>query len=182
MPIPEPFASDYRIATRAEILSWSFGKITKTRVPVSDPLENHIGTLNDQRIFGPVVDDRCACGKYNGKEFNGLVCDHCGVKITSTKERRQRFGHIEFRAESIVCHPFDFVSEIKCFPVIPGKYLHSISGRKLCEAYEQLLDDPSDLKKLVDSLLAMATNAIQWNAVDRDVFTRGLGLAPRGAI
>ncbi|MCD6418136.1 DNA-directed RNA polymerase subunit beta', partial [bacterium] len=48
-----------------------------------------------QRIFGPVKDFECACGKYKGSRFNGVVCDRCGVEVTHSKVRRERMGHIE---------------------------------------------------------------------------------------
>ena len=121
MAIPEPFASDFRIAKNHEIRSWSLGQITKPRVPISDPLENQVGMLNDQRIFGPTVDDRCACGEYDGAKFSGMICDCCGVKATTVHERRKRFGHIELSAEPIA-HPFDSCWKMECIPVIPADY------------------------------------------------------------
>ena len=178
MPLPKPFDAKYRIATSSEIRSWSFGQITKTRVPVADSLENHVGTLNDQRIFGTVVDNRCACGKYDGDTFTGMICDRCGVKITKTDERRTRFGHLEFSLEQIA-HPFDADMKMDCFPVLPGEYLTSFFGCQLCEMYELLLVDPTSLPQLIDWLTPMASDSIHWNTVDRDIFTRGIGLVPQ---
>ena len=176
MPIPEPFASEYRIATTREIRSWSFGEIKKARVSHSGLPDDHVGTLNDQRIFGPIVDDCCACGKYDGPNYRGIVCDRCGVKITTVDERRKRFGHIEVSSYEI-SHPFDSNFILECFPVIPATYLNSASGRDLCDAYESMLDDYSAFLTLIDILRAMAASSVQWVTVDRDIFTKGLGLS-----
>ena len=179
MSLPKPFDAEYRIATSKEIRTWSYGQVTKTRVPESDPFDNHIGTLNDQRIFGPTEENRCACGKCNGKNWIGMICDLCGVKITGANERRIRFGHLEFSQE--ISHPFSPSAKMGCFPVIPIEYLTSFSGFQLCEMYESLLVEPTSLPRLIEWLTPVASNSIQWNTVDRDMFTRGIGLAPQNA-
>ena len=179
MPLPKPFAAEYRIATGTEIRTWSYGQITKTRVPESDALENHVGTLSDQRIFGPTEDNRCACGKYDGKNYIGLICDLCGVKISETNEGRIRFGHLEF-SQAEISHPFDPEVKMGCFPVIPREYLTSPSGCQLCEMYELLLVEPTALPQLIEWLTPMASDSTRWNTVDRDIFTRGIGLVPQG--
>jgi len=173
--IPEPFASDYRIATDQEIRSWSFGQITSPRGAKVAPLENHVGTLSDQRIFGPVTDDRCACGQYDGISHRGLVCDLCGVKVTTVEVRRTRFGHIDFQSGPVE-HPLDSSARMGCFPVIPAVYLASKSGTELCLHYEQLLAGSASLIPLIESLTPPAENALQWQAGDADIFTRGMGL------
>ena len=180
MPIPEPFVSDYRIATDREIRSWSFGQVSKPRAPNSALLDDHIGTLNDQRIFGSVIDLRCACGKYDGSQNKGMICDRCGVKVATTEERRDRFGHIDFRARRIA-HPFDSSAKMGCFPVIAAVYLESQSGTGLCALYERMLADPASLPSLVDYLTPTASNSIRWNAKDSHIFTRGMGLVQKNA-
>ncbi len=175
MPIPDPFTSEFRIAEDSEIRSWSFGQISKTRVPNSAPLAEHVGTLTDERIFGPSIDYRCACGKYDGLEYNGIICDLCGVKIATTDARRRRFGHIKFPTKHIE-HPFDSSVKMGCFPVIPAIYLESPSGRELCEYYERLLAEPFSLFQLIEYLAPMAENSIRWLTEDSDIFTRGIGL------
>ncbi|MEO1998582.1 MAG: hypothetical protein ABGZ17_25335 [Planctomycetaceae bacterium] len=175
MPIPRPFAAEYRVATDHEIRSWSFGQITKPRVRSSAPLEDHIGTLTDQRIFGPCTDYRCACGKYDGAKNDGMVCDRCGVKVTTTDARRARFGHIEFLSGPVE-HPFDSSVNMGCYPVIPAVYLESRSGAELCLHYEQLLTGPAALIPLIENLIPAAEHAIQWQTSDSDIFTRGMGL------
>lgn len=54
--------------------------------------------LFDERIFGPTKDWKCACGKYKGIRYRGIVCDRCGVEVTRAKVRRERMGHIELAA------------------------------------------------------------------------------------
>ena len=180
MPIPEAFATRYRIATSSEIRSWSYGQVTKNREPLSGSLDEQVGTLDDQRIFGPVVDDRCACGKYDGVKFSGMVCDCCGVKVTSVSERRARFGHIDLSLQS-VGHPFQPSQVMDCFPVIPGDYLLSESRGKLCQFYEQLLIDNTSVRQLADYLLPLAIDSLQSNAKDHGIYTRGIGLVERNA-
>ena len=180
MPIPEAFATRYRIATSLEIRSWSYGQVTKNRETLSGSLDEQVGTLDDQRIFGSVVDDRCACGKYDGFKFSGMVCDRCGVKVASVSERRARFGHIDLSLQS-VGHPFEPSHIMDCFPVIPGDYLLSESRGKLCRLYEQLLINNTSVRQLTDYLLPLAIDSLQSNAKDHGIFTRGIGLVERNA-
>jgi DNA-directed RNA polymerase subunit beta' len=51
-----------------------------------------------ERIFGPEKDWECACGKYRGMKYKGMICDRCGVKVTHSRVRRKRMGHIELAA------------------------------------------------------------------------------------
>jgi len=174
MPLPELFDSEYRVATIPEIRTWSFGQVNKPRVANSASPDD-AGTLSDQRIFGPVIDYRCACGKYDGIQNKGLVCDLCGVKCTTSFSRRTRFGHIDFLSGSVE-HPFDSSVKMACFPVIPAVYLESRMGTDLCLHYEQLLNGNGSLNPLIEYLRPMAENAIQWQTADSDIFTRGMGL------
>ena len=179
MKLPEPFDRDFRAATNSEIRSWSFGRITKQRVSQSASLDDAIGTLADQRIFGPSVANRCPCGKY-GSEYIGMICDICGVKVTHIGERRKRFGHVEFGSGS-VNHPFDSSVSIDCFPVIPATYLESQTGNQLCGYYEQLLSNPDALMPLVEFLSKMAAASLEWNTEDASIFTRGIALVLKNA-
>lgn len=177
MTLPEPFATNYRAATNSEIRSWSFGQITKRRGTQSMSLDEAIGTLADQRIFGPTVENRCPCGKF-GPEYGGMICDRCGVKVTHIGERRTRFGHINFESESVT-HPLDSSVSMDCFPVIPAAFLESQTGHRLCEHYEQLLLDPDALKPLVKLITQMAVVSVEWNTEDANIFTRGIALVPQ---
>ena len=175
MPLPAPFDSEYRVATDAEIHSWSFGQIAKPRVSHSTSLEDHIATLNDQRIFGPLESFRCGCGQYDGSQYDGLVCDRCGVKVTTTDARKTRFGHIDFGLGTVE-HPFDATASMGCFPVIPAVYLESSAGTALCSRYDQLLAGSGSLTPIIEYLRPSAEQALHWQTADADIFTRGLGL------
>lgn len=180
MPIPEFFADNYQIATDRDIRSWSFGQVAKPRVPYSSPLADRIGTLDDQRIFGPVVSHRCGCGKYAGAEYDGMICDCCGVKLTTVGARKTRFGHINFHSGTLA-HPFDAVSKISCFPVISAFYLESQAGRELGLLYERLVATPDALTHLIEYLMPVAVNSRTWNLQESQIFTRGIGLVHKSA-
>ena len=104
-----------------------------------------------------------------------MICDRCGVKITTVDACGTRFGHIDFAAGPVQ-HPFDSSTNMDCIPVIPAVFLQSQSGVDLCLIYEQLLTDPTALVPLIDDLIPMAAESIQWNAKDSCIFTRGIGL------
>ncbi len=84
-----------KLASPEEILSWSHGEVTspetinyRTQRPEKDG-------LFCERIFGPERDYQCACGKYRGIRYRGIICDRCGVEITKSEVRRERMGHIK---------------------------------------------------------------------------------------
>src|SRR5207302_9291944 len=93
--LPSTLAAAYRLATDREVRSWSYGVLKAFRNPDAQGWEQQRETLDDQRIFGPLREFECACGKYRGPRYRGMICDRCGVKITTPAARRHRFGHIE---------------------------------------------------------------------------------------
>ena len=129
MPIPKLLAENYRIATSHDIRSWSFGRLTSRRRDGTTSRDNVQGTLYDQRIFGPVVDHKCACGRYNGDKYRNMICDRCGVKIAPTSIRAVRFGHIKF--SSAAHHPLDRTAILDYFPVMPARFVESSRGADL---------------------------------------------------
>ena len=84
-----------RLASPEAILRWSHGEVTRAETINYRTQKPEPGGLFCERIFGPVKDHECGCGKYKGKRFKGLVCDRCGVEVTSSTVRRERMGHIE---------------------------------------------------------------------------------------
>jgi len=86
------------LADGEEIKSWSFGKVTKPETINYRTFKPERDGLFDEKIFGPVADYKCACGKYNGYRYKGVICDKCGVEVTRAKVRRERMGHIELAA------------------------------------------------------------------------------------
>jgi hypothetical protein len=86
------------LASADEIRSWSHGEVKKPETINYRTLKPEKDGLFCEKIFGPVKDWECSCGKYKGIRFKGIVCERCGVEVTSAKVRRERMGHIELAA------------------------------------------------------------------------------------
>ncbi len=86
------------LASPEEIRSWSNGEVKRPETLNYRTLKPEKDGLFCAKIFGPVKDYECLCGKYRGKRYEGTVCDRCGVEVTLSYERRKRFGHIELAA------------------------------------------------------------------------------------
>ncbi len=84
-----------RVASPDDILTWSYGEVTKPETINYRTQRPEKDGLFDERIFGPEKDWECYCGKYKRIRYKGVVCDKCGVEITRASVRRERFGHIE---------------------------------------------------------------------------------------
>jgi DNA-directed RNA polymerase subunit beta' len=104
--VVDPFAKNQRrpsdfealrikIASPETIRSWSFGEVTKPETINYRSFKPEKDGLFCERIFGPVKDWECNCGKYKRIRFRGIVCDRCGVEVTQSKVRRERMGHID---------------------------------------------------------------------------------------
>ncbi len=78
-----------------KILSWSFGEIRKPETINYRTFKPERDGLFCARIFGPIKDYECLCGKYKRMKYKGIVCEKCGVEVTLSKVRRERMGHIE---------------------------------------------------------------------------------------
>ena len=81
-----------------EIRSWSYGEVKKPETINYRTHKPEKDGLFCAKIFGPIKDYECLCGKYRGKRYEGTICDKCGVEVTKSYVRRQRFGHIELAA------------------------------------------------------------------------------------
>ncbi|MDX1916381.1 MAG: DNA-directed RNA polymerase subunit beta' [Rickettsiaceae bacterium] len=86
------------IASPEQIRSWSFGEVTKPETINYRTFKPEKEGLFCSRIFGPVKDYECLCGKYKRMKYRGIVCEKCGVEVTSSRVRRERMGHIELAA------------------------------------------------------------------------------------
>ena len=86
------------LASPNKIRSWSYGEVKKPETINYRTLKPEKDGLFDERIFGPTKDYACACGKYKGVRYKGIVCDRCGVEVTTSHVRRERMGHIELAA------------------------------------------------------------------------------------
>ena len=86
------------LASADRIRSWSCGEVKKPETINYRTLKPEKDGLFCEKIFGPQKDWECACGKYKGIRFRGIVCERCGVEVTTAKVRRERMGHIELAA------------------------------------------------------------------------------------
>ncbi|TWT54425.1 DNA-directed RNA polymerase subunit beta' [Rubripirellula amarantea] len=86
------------LARPQDIKGWSFGEVKKPETINYRTYRPEKDGLFCERIFGPEKDWECACGKYRGMKYKGMICDRCGVKVTHSRVRRKRMGHIELAA------------------------------------------------------------------------------------
>ena len=94
------------LANKDDILSWSYGEVTKPETINYRTLRPEKDGLFDERIFGPTKDWECYCGKYKRIRHRGVICDKCGVEVTTSRVRRERMGHINL--SSPVSHVWFF--------------------------------------------------------------------------
>ena len=96
---PEPtfrFDQDFDlIASPERDPLWSFGEVKKPETINYRTFKPGADGLFCARIFGPIKDYECLCGKYKRMKYRGIVCEKCGVEVTFSKVRRERMGHIE---------------------------------------------------------------------------------------
>src|ERR1043166_8992520 len=90
------------IASPHDMRTGSFGEVKKPETINYRTFKPERDGLFCERIFGPIKDWECHCGRYKKVKFKGIICDRCGVEVTRSKVRRERMGHIELAAP--VCH------------------------------------------------------------------------------
>src|SRR5512136_3008896 len=83
------------LASPEKIQSWSHGEVTKPETINYRTFKPERDGLFCAKIFGPITDWECLCGKYKRMKHRGVICDKCGVEVTLSKVRRERLGHIE---------------------------------------------------------------------------------------
>jgi DNA-directed RNA polymerase subunit beta' len=86
------------LASPDKILSWSYGEIKKPETINYRTFKPERDGLFCARIFGPIKDYECLCGKYKRMKYKGIICEKCGVEVTLSRVRRERMGHIELAA------------------------------------------------------------------------------------
>ena len=94
-PITDFDAIKIQLASPEKIRSWSHGEVTKPETINYRTFKPERDGLFCARIFGPITDWECLCGKYKRMKHRGVICDKCGVEVTLSKVRRERLGHIE---------------------------------------------------------------------------------------
>jgi DNA-directed RNA polymerase subunit beta' len=87
-----------QLASPEDIRSWSYGEVKKPETINYRTYRSEKDGLFCEKIFGPEKDYECFCGKYKGIKYKGIVCERCGVKVTTSKVRRKRMGHISMAA------------------------------------------------------------------------------------
>ncbi|HQU44802.1 MAG TPA: DNA-directed RNA polymerase subunit beta', partial [Pirellulales bacterium] len=128
------------LARPHDIRSWSFGEVKKPETINYRTYRPEKDGLFCERIFGPEKDWECSCGKYRGMKYKGMICDRCGVKVTHSRVRRKRMGHIELAAP--VVHIWFF----KAMPSRLGNLLDmkTTSLEKVIYFQDYAVIDPKD--------------------------------------
>ncbi len=133
------------LASPEKILSWSHGEVTKPETINYRTFKPERDGLFCAKIFGPVTDWECLCGKYKRMKHRGVICDKCGVEVTQAKVRRERLGHITLATP---------VSHVWFFKGLPSRIGHllDISLRDLervlyFEAYVVIEPGDTELKQ-----------------------------------
>jgi DNA-directed RNA polymerase subunit beta' len=133
------------LASPEKIMSWSFGEVTKPETINYRTFKPERDGLFCAKIFGPITDWECLCGKYKRMKHRGVICDKCGVEVTQAKVRRERLGHITLATP---------VSHVWFFKGLPSRIGHllDISLRDLerilyFEAYVVIDPGETDLKQ-----------------------------------
>src|ERR1700709_1235801 len=106
------------IASPEKILSWSYGEIKKPETINYRTFKPERDGLFCARIFGPIKDYECLCGKYKRMKYKGIICEKCSVEVTLSRVRRERMGHIELAA------PVAHIWFLKSLPSRLGLLLH----------------------------------------------------------
>ena len=133
------------LARPHDIRSWSFGEVKKPETINYRTYRPEKDGLMCEKIFGPEKDWECSCGKYRGMKYKGMICDRCGVKVTHSRVRRKRMGHIELAA------PIVHIWFFKAMPSRLGALLDmkTSSLEKVIYFQDYVVLDPKDtpLKK-----------------------------------
>ena len=142
-------ALEIKLASPRQVREWSYGEVKKPETINYRTLKPERDGLFCERIFGPIKDWECACGKYKRIRYKGVICDKCGVEVTRSKVRRERMGHIE------VASP---VTHIWYFKGVPSRLglLLNMSPRMLEKVIyfaSYVVIDPGDTDLAKNSLL-----------------------------
>ena len=158
------------LASPDKIRSWSFGEVKKPETINYRTFKPERDGLFCARIFGPVKDYECLCGKYKRLKHRGVICEKCGVEVTQTKVRRDRMGHIELACP--VAHIWFLKSLPSRIGLILDMPLRDIERVLYFESYVVIEPGMTDLEK--NQLL---TEEQYWEAEERwgDEFDAKMG-------
>ncbi|NLA54262.1 MAG: DNA-directed RNA polymerase subunit beta', partial [Clostridiales bacterium] len=167
------------MASPEEILNWSFGEVTKPETINYRTLKPERNGLFCERIFGPVKDWECSCGKYKRIKYRDKekICDKCGVQVTRSKVRRERMGHIQLAAP---------VSHIWYFKGIPSRMglLLDVSPRNLEKVLyfaSYIVTDPGNTDYTKVEKYALISDTAYRQIMEKEPYERGSFAADIGA-
>jgi DNA-directed RNA polymerase subunit beta' len=159
------------LASPEKIREWSKGEVKKPETINYRTLKPERDGLFCERIFGPIKDWECHCGKYKRIRYKGIVCDRCGVEVTKSKVRRERMGHIELAAP---------VSHIWYFKGIPSRMglildMSPRSLEKILYFASYVVLDPKTTPLLKKQLLSEKEYRENQDKFGEENFTAGMG-------
>ena len=159
------------LASPEQIREWSRGEVKKPETINYRTLKPERDGLFCERIFGPIKDWECHCGKYKRVRYKGIVCDRCGVEVTKAKVRRERMGHIELAAP---------VSHIWYFKGIPSRMglILDMSPRaleKILYFASYVVIDPKETPLLKKQLLNEKEYREACDKYGEESFSAGMG-------
>ena len=159
------------LASPEKIREWSRGEVKKPETINYRTLKPERDGLFCERIFGPIKDWECHCGKYKRIRYKGIVCDRCGVEVTKSKVRRERMGHIELAAP---------VSHIWYFKGIPSRMglildMSPRSLEKILYFASYVVLDPKETPLLKKQLLNEKEFRESCDKFGEDSFVAGMG-------
>ncbi|WBQ14165.1 DNA-directed RNA polymerase subunit beta' [Hyphomonadaceae bacterium BL14] len=159
------------LASPEKILSWSFGEVKKPETINYRTFKPERDGLFCARIFGPIKDYECLCGKYKRIKYKGIICEKCGVEVTLARVRRERMGHIELAAP--VAHIWFLKSLPSRISMMMDMALKDVERVLYFEAYIVMEPGLTPLQKH-----QLLTEEEYYEAVDEygeDAFTAGIG-------
>jgi len=159
------------LASPEKILSWSFGEIKKPETINYRTFKPERDGLFCARIFGPVKDYECLCGKYKRMKYKGITCEKCGVEVTLTKVRRDRMGHIELAAP--VAHIWFLKSLPSRISLMLDMTLKDVERVLYFEQY--IVIEPGLTPLTPNQLLTEEDYLLAQEEYGEDSFTAGIG-------
>jgi DNA-directed RNA polymerase subunit beta' len=159
------------IASPEQIRSWSYGEIKKPETINYRTFKPERDGLFCARIFGPIKDYECLCGKYKRMKFRGIICEKCGVEVTLAKVRRERMGHIELA--SPVAHIWFMKSLPSRVGLMVDMSLKELEKVLYFESYVVLEPGLTDLK--LHQLLTEDQFQNKQDEFGEDAFSVGIG-------
>ncbi|MBB5372813.1 DNA-directed RNA polymerase subunit beta' [Acidocella aromatica] len=160
-----------QIASPEQIRSWSYGEIKKPETINYRTFKPERDGLFCARIFGPIKDYECLCGKYKRMKFRGIICEKCGVEVTLAKVRRERMGHIELA--SPVAHIWFLKSLPSRISTMLDMTLKDVEKVLYFESYIVLEPGTTDLK--LHQLISEDEMYNKQDEFGEDAFRAGIG-------